>query len=77
MSEEILRNVKALMLRLADHQLEDHLVEIVDVLTAPKSASDAYLTEQWMPQAEALIADAETLPDPVDWRTYRESLEDE
>ena len=46
MSEEILRNVKALMLRLADHQLEDHLVEIVDVLTAPKSASDAYLTEQ-------------------------------
>jgi len=77
MSEEILRNVKALMLRLADHQLEDHLVEIVDVLTAPKSASDAYLTEQWMPQAESLIADAETLPDPVDWRTHREYLEDE
>ena len=77
MNEQIKTQVKSLLIALKDHDLEQPLVEIVEVLTAPTIAGEAHLIEKWIPQAELLIQEAKSAPEPPDWSAHREGLSDE
>lgn len=77
MDEDLKHAVKELLLRLSDYYLEDHMISIVDVLTAPNLQAESYLSQVWIPEAKKLIADANKEPEPMDWKEYTKAIEDE
>ena len=77
MNEQIKAQVRGLLIALKDHDLEQPLIEIVEVLTAPTIAGEAHLIEKWIPQAELLIQQAKAAPEPPDWSAHREDLSED